>query len=208
MKQAIDAIDNGINQYDIDQPPRYVNNTNLSSRVGRLNLDWMDHDQSSGKENEAFHRAMELAGSEFMDVWFCFILEKDPSANWFVILMLSGISFFKQEFFVYYCSLSFERHQLSHNNIPVFQTLNFHAKSWLPARSIVMECLLARENIDPSKEIMVLTKSCPVRKHFPPQLRAFFFLLLTVIIFSVHLFFCNNCQLVSDYPICLVMLIF
>lgn len=66
--QAIDAVDNGINQYDTDQPPKYVNNTHLSSRVGRFNLDWTDADQSSEKENEAFHRAMALAGSEFMDV--------------------------------------------------------------------------------------------------------------------------------------------
>lgn len=45
-----------------------MNNTHLSSRVGRLNLDWIDPDQSPEKENEAFHRAMDLAGSEFMDV--------------------------------------------------------------------------------------------------------------------------------------------
>ncbi|XP_060971073.1 uncharacterized protein LOC133037699 [Cannabis sativa] len=109
--EAIDAIDNGINQYDIDQPPKYVNNTNLSSRVGRLNLDWLDHDLSSEKEDEAFQCAMNLAGSEFLDI------------------------------------------------------LNFHVRSWLPARSIVMECLLARGNIDPSKEIMVLTKSCPWKLH-------------------------------------------
>lgn len=45
-----------------------MNNTNLSSRVGRLNLDWMDPDQSSEKENAAFHKAMALAGSEFLEV--------------------------------------------------------------------------------------------------------------------------------------------
>ncbi|KAL0394624.1 UNVERIFIED_CONTAM: hypothetical protein Slati_4428600 [Sesamum latifolium] len=64
---AIDAIDNGINQFDTDQPPRYMNNTHLSSRVGKLNLDWIDPDQSPEKENEAFERAMVLAGSEFLD---------------------------------------------------------------------------------------------------------------------------------------------
>ncbi|KAL6987808.1 hypothetical protein U1Q18_013553 [Sarracenia purpurea var. burkii] len=51
---AIDAIDYGINQYVIDQPPRYMNNTHLSSRVGRLNLDWIDPDQSIEKQNKAF----------------------------------------------------------------------------------------------------------------------------------------------------------
>ncbi|CAN1177940.1 MYG1 protein [Linum perenne] len=109
--EAIDAVDNGINQYDTDKPPRYVNNTHLSSRVGRLNLDWTDPDQSPEKENEAFQRAMALAGSEFLD------------------------------------------------------SVRFHAKSWLPARSVVLECLAARFDIDPSGEIMVLTRFCPWKLH-------------------------------------------
>nr|CAB3447543.1 unnamed protein product [Digitaria exilis] len=65
--EALDAIDNGINQYDTDQPPKYVNNTHLSSRVGRLNPDWTDPDQSPEKENTAFQQAMILAGGEFME---------------------------------------------------------------------------------------------------------------------------------------------
>ncbi|XP_010252461.1 PREDICTED: UPF0160 protein C694.04c [Nelumbo nucifera] len=109
--EAIDAIDNGINQYDTDQPPRYVNNTHLSSRVGRLNLDWMDPDQSAEKENEAFQHAMNLAGSEFLE------------------------------------------------------SVRFHVKSWLPARSIVIECLAARGDVDSSGEIMVLNKFCPWKLH-------------------------------------------
>lgn len=68
LDQAVDAIDNGINQYDVDLPARYVNNTSLSSRVGRLNLDWVDPDQSPERENEAFQRAMMLAGGEFLEV--------------------------------------------------------------------------------------------------------------------------------------------
>lgn len=47
-----------------------MNNTHLSSRVGKLNLDWTDPDQSSAKENEAFEQAMSLTGKEFMDVSF------------------------------------------------------------------------------------------------------------------------------------------
>ncbi|KAH9620089.1 hypothetical protein KSS87_006802 [Heliosperma pusillum] len=109
--EAIDAIDNGINQYDTDKPPRYVNNTSLSSRVGRLNLDWTDPDQSAEKENEAFEKAMSLAGGEFLD------------------------------------------------------NVRSLAKSWLPARSIVVDCLLARKDIDPSGEIMVLPKFCPWKLH-------------------------------------------
>ncbi|KAI3832710.1 hypothetical protein MKW98_002256 [Papaver atlanticum] len=37
----IDAID------DTDLPPRYVNNTGLSARIGRINPDWFDPDQSA-----------------------------------------------------------------------------------------------------------------------------------------------------------------
>ncbi|KAL6633759.1 hypothetical protein ACP70R_026430 [Stipagrostis hirtigluma subsp. patula] len=109
--EALDAIDNGINQYDTDQPPKYVNNTHLSSRVGRLNPDWTDPDQSPEKENAAFQQAMMLAGGEFME------------------------------------------------------SVRFHVKSWLPARSIVLECLLSRGNVDPSGEIMVLDRFCPWKLH-------------------------------------------
>ena len=82
--QGIDAIDNGINQYDTDQPPKYVNNTHLSSRVGRLNLDWIDPDQSSENENKAFEKAMALAGSEFLDVRFleCLWIQNNLLKSW------------------------------------------------------------------------------------------------------------------------------
>uniref|UniRef100_A0A6N2M3Y1 Uncharacterized protein n=1 Tax=Salix viminalis TaxID=40686 RepID=A0A6N2M3Y1_SALVM len=61
---AIDAINNGINHYDMDQPPRYVKNTHNVFRVGRLYLNWTDPDQSHKKENEAFERAMAITGNE------------------------------------------------------------------------------------------------------------------------------------------------
>ncbi|KAI3517753.1 hypothetical protein L1887_16972 [Cichorium endivia] len=109
--EAVDAIDNGINQYETDQPPRYLNNTTVSSRISRLNMNWYDADQSPQKEDQAFQQAMSLAGSEFMDCIY------------------------------------------------------FHAKSWLPARSVVMECLATRKNIDSSGEIMLLTRSCPWKLH-------------------------------------------
>nr|GEU31969.1 metal-dependent protein hydrolase [Tanacetum cinerariifolium] len=89
------------------QPPKYVNNTSLSSRVSRMNINWHDDDQSPEKEDQAFQQAMKLAGDEFMDC------------------------------------------------------INFHAKSWLPGRSVVMECLAKRKNVDSSGEIMLLTRSCP-----------------------------------------------
>jgi uncharacterized UPF0160 family protein len=65
--KAIDAVDNGVNQYDTDKPPRYVNTTYLSSRVGKLNPDWMEPNTPEA-ENKAFLLAMELAGREFLNV--------------------------------------------------------------------------------------------------------------------------------------------
>ncbi|KAG0612978.1 hypothetical protein M758_6G067100 [Ceratodon purpureus] len=65
--EAIDGIDNGINLYDTDKPPRYANDTHLSARVGRLNPDWMD-EQTSEAEDEAFRKAMSLTGGEFLEV--------------------------------------------------------------------------------------------------------------------------------------------
>ncbi|KAH7659584.1 Metal-dependent protein hydrolase protein [Dioscorea alata] len=109
--EAIDAIDNGISRCDTDQPPKYVNHTDLSSRVGRLNLDWMDPDQSAEKENAAFEKAMMLAGGEFLE------------------------------------------------------SVRFHVKSWLPARSIVIQCLSSRGEIDSSGEIMLLNQFCPWKLH-------------------------------------------
>ncbi|XP_057453552.1 uncharacterized protein LOC130745361 isoform X2 [Lotus japonicus] len=109
--EAIDAVDNGVNQYDVNEPPKYVINTCLPSRIKRLNLDWRDSDQSSDKENQAFHQAMALAGGEFLE------------------------------------------------------SLNYYAKSWLPARSIVMECIAARETVDSSGEIIKLSQSCPWKLH-------------------------------------------
>lgn len=60
-----------------------MNNTGLSSRVGRLNLDWTDPDQSADKENEAFHKAMTLAGGEFLEVKI-FVILKIPVDSLFV----------------------------------------------------------------------------------------------------------------------------
>ncbi|BAU03561.1 hypothetical protein VIGAN_UM128800 [Vigna angularis var. angularis] len=44
-------------------------------------------------------------------------------------------------------------------------SVRLHVKSWLPARSIVMETIAARQTVDPSGEILVLTKSCPWKLH-------------------------------------------
>ena len=64
--QCIDAVDNGVNQYDTDSPPLYTNNTHLSARVGSLNPDW--YETTSEDDTMArFRAAMALTGSEFME---------------------------------------------------------------------------------------------------------------------------------------------
>jgi len=45
------------------------------------------------------------------------------------------------------------------------ESVRFHVKSWLPARSIVLECLLSRGKVDPIGEIMVLDRFCPWKLH-------------------------------------------
>ncbi|KAK9839664.1 hypothetical protein WJX81_004487 [Elliptochloris bilobata] len=62
--EALDAIDNGINQFDVDQPPRYVSSTDLSSRVGALNPRW-NGDASAAATDAGFAKAVELTGHEF-----------------------------------------------------------------------------------------------------------------------------------------------
>lgn len=57
-----------MSQYDLKESPKYIINTDLAFRVERLNFDWIDSDQSADAENEAFHRAMALAGGEFVEV--------------------------------------------------------------------------------------------------------------------------------------------
>lgn len=56
----------GINQYESDKPARYINNTNLSSRVANLNPAW-NGDQSEQASNSQFQKAMQLTGQEFME---------------------------------------------------------------------------------------------------------------------------------------------
>lgn len=67
-KQAVDAVDNGISQYNTTQLPRFVNNTSLSSRVERLNPDWTVQNRTPAEEDESFQQAMSVAGNEFLEV--------------------------------------------------------------------------------------------------------------------------------------------
>lgn len=108
--EAIDAIDNGVNQYDVTDTPKYVDNTNLSARVGKLNPDWIE-EQSAEKEDAAFVRAMELTGKEFLEA------------------------------------------------------LRYQGRSWLPARTVVANCLSSRFEADSSGEIIILKQFCPWKLH-------------------------------------------
>ncbi len=63
--EAVDAIDNGVNQYESSQPPGYINNTHLSSRVGNLNAQWYER-LSDAETMERFRQGMDMTGSEFM----------------------------------------------------------------------------------------------------------------------------------------------
>lgn len=62
--QALDAIDNGISQYPEDVKPAYTMNTDLSSRVGKLNPRWNEDEKDI---DERFQKAVNMAGQEFND---------------------------------------------------------------------------------------------------------------------------------------------
>ncbi|KAL0244400.1 hypothetical protein GEMRC1_008484 [Eukaryota sp. GEM-RC1] len=63
--EAIDAIDNGIDQYDLppNTTPKYCINTDLSKRVGNLNGYW----NQTVDVNAQFHKAVKLVGEEFLE---------------------------------------------------------------------------------------------------------------------------------------------
>lgn len=63
--EAIDGIDNGINQYPSDIQPKYKSSTDLSSRVASLNPVW---NQPSSPEiyDAQFVKASQLTGEEFL----------------------------------------------------------------------------------------------------------------------------------------------
>ena len=63
--EGVDGIDNGVNMYDTDKPARYVDNTGLSARVGKLNPAW-NEDFSAASQMTQFRKAMAMAGGEFV----------------------------------------------------------------------------------------------------------------------------------------------
>ena len=66
--EAIDAIDNGVSQYDTTLKPLYRVNTDLSARVGYLNgtHSWQPTTHNT-TQDERFERASQLTGREFTD---------------------------------------------------------------------------------------------------------------------------------------------
>jgi len=64
--EAVDANDNGVNQYDTDAPQKYEVNTSLPSRVGKLNPAWNEPFTPESQLTQ-FRKAMEMTGAEFVD---------------------------------------------------------------------------------------------------------------------------------------------
>lgn len=62
--EAVDAVDNGVNQYEDVSAPRYLEHTSLSKRVGTLNPEW---NEPSGTDaiDARFADAVVLTGKEF-----------------------------------------------------------------------------------------------------------------------------------------------
>ncbi|CAL8464428.1 g3963 [Coccomyxa elongata] len=108
--EAIDAIDNGVNQWDVDTPPKYISNTSLSARVGGLNPRW-NEDQSAERTDAQFLKAVQLTGSEFLE------------------------------------------------------SVDYISKAWLPAKTYVQEAIEKRHEVDPSGEIIQLSRVCPWKEH-------------------------------------------
>ncbi|KAM6947308.1 MYG1 exonuclease isoform 1-T2 [Lycodopsis pacificus] len=60
--EGVDAVDNGISQYDGEA--RYAVSTTLSDRVGHLNPRWNSKSQDT---EEGFRKALTMVGEEFLD---------------------------------------------------------------------------------------------------------------------------------------------
>lgn len=62
--EAVDAVDNGVNQFDTAEEPRYLECTALPARVGHLNPQW-NEPGGSALLDERFEAASAMAGAEF-----------------------------------------------------------------------------------------------------------------------------------------------
>lgn len=62
--EAIDAVDNGISQYESAKAARYESSTDLSARVARLNAEWYEENPD---QDANFQKAISMAGEELDD---------------------------------------------------------------------------------------------------------------------------------------------
>lgn len=60
----VDGQDNGINQYNTEEKPRYANTTSYGNRVARLNPEWCE---PNADQSERFKMALDVAESELID---------------------------------------------------------------------------------------------------------------------------------------------
>jgi len=60
----VDGQDNGINQYNTEEKPRYSNNTSYGNRIARLNPEWCE---PNADQSERFKLALDVAESELFD---------------------------------------------------------------------------------------------------------------------------------------------
>ncbi|KAG8982862.1 hypothetical protein FRB90_006492, partial [Tulasnella sp. 427] len=63
--EAIDGVDNGVQQYPAEIPPKYRSRTDVSARVGWLNPAW-NQSVDSKSVDARFEKASKLVGEEFL----------------------------------------------------------------------------------------------------------------------------------------------
>jgi uncharacterized UPF0160 family protein len=63
--ESVDALDNGVERFVSDQPPRFELRTDLGARVGRLNPSWLEEDLADDEIDRRFATAVALTGKEF-----------------------------------------------------------------------------------------------------------------------------------------------
>lgn len=78
--EAIDGIDNGIERYESDQPPRYALQTDLGHRVSFLNPSWLETVDDE-EIDRRFEKAVSLTGNEFQQALQRIIVQWLPARS-------------------------------------------------------------------------------------------------------------------------------
>ena len=144
--EAIDAIDNGVNQWDSDAPPKYVNNTHLSARVGGLNPSWNQDQSGECQERVRPPPPSVSPTSKLSPVNSPSLSSPALSAAAEATLkgFLAAVALTGSEF---------------------LDSVRYHAQAWLPARALVAADLAAAPQVDPSGAIVKLNSFCPWKEH-------------------------------------------